>query len=86
MALALHPSGQADGDLRSLLLQAIERLWDARQERLLAAQTTIPDIVWFVVIVGGALTVPLSSNCYPIPVDFRCPLSDAGPRGVSPPR
>ena len=45
MALALHPSGQADGDLRSLLLQATERLWDARQERLLAAQTTIPDIV-----------------------------------------
>jgi hypothetical protein len=43
MALALHPSGQADGDLSSLLLQAIERLWDARQERLLAAQTTIPD-------------------------------------------
>ena len=61
MALALHPSGQADGDLHSLLLQAIERLWDARQERLLAAQTTIPDIVWFVVIVGGALTVAFGS-------------------------
>ena len=57
MALALHPSGQADGDLRSLLLQAIERLWDARQERLLATQSTIPGIVWFVLIVGGALTV-----------------------------
>ena len=61
MALALHPSGQADGDLHALLLQAIERLWDARQERLLAAQTTIPDIVWFVVIVGGALTVAFGS-------------------------
>ena len=47
IALALHPSGQADGDLHTLLLQAIERPWDARQERLLAAQTTIPDIVWF---------------------------------------
>jgi hypothetical protein len=53
MALALH----ADGELHSLLLQATERLWDARQERLLAAQTTIPEIVWFVVIAGGALTV-----------------------------
>ena len=61
MALALHPSGQADGDLHALLLQAIERLWDARQERLLAAQTTIPDIVWFVLIVGGALTVAFGS-------------------------
>ena len=61
LALALHPSGQADGDLHMLLLQAIERLWDARQERLLATQTTIPDIVWFVLIVGGALTVAFGS-------------------------
>jgi hypothetical protein len=61
MALALHPPRQVDGDLHSLLLQTIERLWDARQERLLAAQTTIPDIVWFVVIVGGALTVAFGS-------------------------
>lgn len=61
MALGLHPADQADRDLRSLLLQAIERLWDARQERLLAAQSTIPDIVWFVVIAGGALTVAFGS-------------------------
>jgi Protein of unknown function (DUF4239) len=61
MTLAFHPSGQADGDLHSLLLHTIERLWDARQERLLAAQPTIPDIVWFVLIVGGALTVAFGS-------------------------
>lgn len=61
MALTPHPSAQADGDLQSLLLQTIERLWDARQERLLAAQTTIPDIVWFVVITGGALTIAFGS-------------------------
>ena len=61
MALALHPSGQVDGNLHSLLLQAIERLWDARQERLLTAQTTIPEIVWFVLIAGGALTVAFGS-------------------------
>jgi hypothetical protein len=61
VALALRPSGQTYGDLRTLLLQAIERLWDARQGRLLAAQTTIPHIVWFVVIVGGALTVAFGS-------------------------
>jgi Protein of unknown function (DUF4239) len=59
--LAFHPSGQADGNVHSLLLRTIERLWDARQERLLAAQTTIPDIVWFVLIVGGALTVAFGS-------------------------
>ena len=61
MALALHPPRQTDGDLHSLLLQTIERLWDARQQRLLAAQTTIPDIVWFVLIVGGALTIAFGS-------------------------
>jgi ABC-type branched-subunit amino acid transport system permease subunit len=61
MAVGFHPSDQADRDLRSLLLQAVERLWNARQERLLAAQSTIPDIVWFVVIAGGALTVAFVS-------------------------
>ena len=57
MVLAAHPSSQADDNLDLLLLQTMERLWDARQERLLAAQTTIPGIVWFVVVVGGGLTV-----------------------------
>ncbi len=44
-----------------LLIQAVERLWDARQEILLAAQTTVSGIVWFVLIVGGALTVAFGS-------------------------
>jgi ABC-type branched-subunit amino acid transport system permease subunit len=57
IVLGLHPSDVADGDLHSLLLKSLTKLWDARQERLFAAQTTIPDIVWFVMIVGGALTV-----------------------------
>jgi hypothetical protein len=61
MTFAAHPANQVDGNLHSLLLQAIERLWDARQERLLAAQTTIPEIVWFVLIVGGATTVAFGS-------------------------
>jgi ABC-type branched-subunit amino acid transport system permease subunit len=61
MALGKHASDEANRDLHSLLLQATERLWDARQERLLAAQSTIPGIVWFVVIAGGALTVAFGS-------------------------
>lgn len=60
-ALGLHPSGQADSYLDSLQLRTIEKLWDARQDRLLAAQPTIPGIVWFVLIVGGALTVAFGS-------------------------
>jgi hypothetical protein len=61
IVLDMHPSGVADGDLHLLLLESLTKLWDARQERLLAAQTTIPDIVWFVMIVGGALTIAFGS-------------------------
>ena len=61
MALDPHLSSMADSGLHSILLESLERLWDARQERLLAAQTTIPDIVWFVMIVGGGLTIAFGS-------------------------
>ncbi|MDQ0472040.1 bestrophin-like domain [Labrys wisconsinensis] len=61
--MALNPPlpNQADRDVRLLVLQALERLWNARHERLLAAQSTIPDIVWFVLIAGGTLTVSFGS-------------------------
>ena len=61
MAVGVQASGEAGHDLHASLLQSVERLWDARQERLLAAQSTIPDIIWFVVILGGALTVAFGS-------------------------
>lgn len=38
IAIGLKPSGVADGNLQALLLQTLTRLWDARQERLLAAE------------------------------------------------
>jgi len=37
------------------------RLWDARQQRLLAAETTIPAVVWIVTLVGGGLTIAFGS-------------------------
>jgi hypothetical protein len=61
LAIGLHPSSLADSDLHSLLLQTMERLWDARQDRLLAAQSTIPGIVWFVLVSGGGMTVAFGS-------------------------
>jgi hypothetical protein len=61
VALGLHPPGPADSVLRSLLLETMERLWDARQARLLAAQSTIPGIVWFVLVAGGGMTVAFGS-------------------------
>jgi len=60
-AVGLKPSGVADGNLHALLLQSLMRLWDARQERLLAAETTIPAVVWIVTLVGGGLTIAFGS-------------------------
>jgi hypothetical protein len=61
LAIGLKLSSQADANFHALLLQSLMRLRDARQERLLAAESTIPGIVWIVVIVGGAITIAFSS-------------------------
>jgi Protein of unknown function (DUF4239) len=61
LAVGLQPSDQANGNFHALLLQSLVRLHDAREERLLAAETTIPEIVWIVVIVGGAITIVFGS-------------------------
>jgi Protein of unknown function (DUF4239) len=61
MATALKPSGTADGNLQAMLTQSLMRLSDARQQRLLAADTTIPAVVWVVTIVGGMLTVAFAA-------------------------
>lgn len=60
-AVGLKPSGVADGNLQAMLLQSLMRLSDARQERVEAAETTIPAIVWIVTLVGGGLTTAFSS-------------------------
>jgi hypothetical protein len=60
-AVALKPSSVADGNLHAQLLRSLARLWDARQQRLLAAETTIPAVVWIVTLVGGALTIAFGS-------------------------
>jgi len=57
LAISLKPANVAEGNLHAQLLQSLARLWDARQQRLLAAETTIPAVVWIVTIVGGALTI-----------------------------
>jgi hypothetical protein len=56
-ALGLRPDNIADGDLHMLLLGDLTRLGSARRERLLAAETPIPAILWVVLICGGAITV-----------------------------
>jgi len=49
LANSLKPSSVADGNLHAQLLQSLVRLSDARQQRLLAAETTIPSVVWIVI-------------------------------------
>ena len=61
LVVSLKPASQADTNLHALLLESLTRLRDARQERLLTAETTVPGIVWFVVIVGGAITITFGS-------------------------
>lgn len=50
-----------DGAGKARMLAALDRLWRARQERLLAAQSTIPGIVWLVLLLGGAVTIAFGS-------------------------
>jgi len=61
IAIGLKPSSVADGNLQALLLQSLTRLRDARQQRLLAAETTIPAVVWIVTLAGGGLTIAFGS-------------------------
>lgn len=60
-AFTSKPQGSADGAVRAALLQSVTRLSDARQERLLASEPSIPGVVWVVTVLGGALTVAFSS-------------------------
>jgi Protein of unknown function (DUF4239) len=48
-------------DLQEMLAQSLYGLSRVRQERLLAAETTIPAVVWIVTILGGGLTVAFCS-------------------------
>jgi Protein of unknown function (DUF4239) len=61
IAADFKPSGAADGNRQAMLLQSLMRLSDARQERLVAANTTVPAVVWIVTLAGGALTVAFAS-------------------------
>jgi hypothetical protein len=61
IASGLKPTGIADGNLHAQFLQSLSRLSEARAQRLLAAETTIPSVIWVVTLVGGGLTVAFAS-------------------------
>ena len=61
IAVGLLPNTPAETNLHAHLLQSLAQLSAARRERLLAAETTVPAVVWIVTIAGGALTVAFVS-------------------------
>ena len=60
-ALHTRPDDPADATLNALLLEKVAALGTARRERLIAARTSIPAIVWFVLIAGGGISVVFAS-------------------------
>jgi hypothetical protein len=60
-ALHLRPGTAADADVHTLLLGDLGQLGAARRQRLFAATTPIPAILWGVLVAGGALTLAFTS-------------------------
>jgi hypothetical protein len=61
IAAGLKPAGTVDGIRQAMLSQSLMRLSNARQERLAAADTNVPAVVWIVTLMGGALTIAFAS-------------------------
>jgi hypothetical protein len=61
MAMGFRPSTPSEGTLQTQLLQTLMRLGDARQERMAAVDSTLPVIVWVVLLLGGGLTIAFAS-------------------------
>jgi hypothetical protein len=61
IAADLKPAGTADDIRQAMLSLSLMRLSDAREERLMAVDTTVPTVVWIVTLIGGALTVAFAS-------------------------
>lgn len=52
-----EPVKESEKAVYPMLLEQIRQLWDHRRERTSTAMTGIPAIEWFVLIVGGLVTV-----------------------------
>ena len=52
-----EPTTEAQKVIYPMLLEQIRQLWDYRRERVGMAEFGIPAVEWFVLVVGGAVTV-----------------------------
>jgi hypothetical protein len=55
--LKFHDFGANEGLVVAEILRQVDRLSEARRERLVAADGTVPGIIWMVLFVGAFLTV-----------------------------
>jgi hypothetical protein len=52
-----HPSDMHDQDLQQELYRELDKLTEARRERLVMAAGTVPGAIWFVLFLGAVLTI-----------------------------
>jgi hypothetical protein len=52
-----HPADFSSSDLQQTLLEELDQLTQARRDRLVMAEGTVPDTIWFVLILGALLTI-----------------------------
>jgi hypothetical protein len=52
-----RPSDLRDSDLQKDLLSELDELTRARRERLVMSEGTVPSVIWFVLLLGAALTI-----------------------------
>lgn len=52
-----RPSDLHDSDLQVELFSEFDKLTEARRERLVMAEGTVPNVIWFVLVLGAVLTI-----------------------------
>jgi hypothetical protein len=52
-----HPVDLRDSNLQLELYRELDRLTEARRERLVMTEGTVPGVIWFVLLLGAALTI-----------------------------
>ncbi|HEV3181894.1 MAG TPA: DUF4239 domain-containing protein [Steroidobacteraceae bacterium] len=52
-----RPADLHDADLQKDLLSELDQMTRARRERLVMAEGTVPNVIWFVIFLGAALTI-----------------------------
>ncbi|MBV8146511.1 MAG: DUF4239 domain-containing protein [Gammaproteobacteria bacterium] len=57
VAVRYRPADLHDSDLQKDLLTELDQLTQARRERLVMSEGTVPPVIWFVLLLGAALTI-----------------------------